>query len=681
MKIAVLFGAAASAVAPDLRVLSAVAALCPRDDRGSDFLRFAAVSRSADCDPGEFAHRLVLSLDLNADPLVSITANSLNARLPQSVRVYSVVRVPRGFSARRMCGGFTYECLLPTYVFAPPPPQTGFPFADEPVDMTDILQVNHFEATLSRLRSSMSRPKHSDDPNTRKDSIRRKKKFWSSSDVDFFLANSDVPSPAPRFSLASLKRNIKSGDSFRIPTSDSIRRSSTTEPASLPDVQSIKSKCVESHFVATVKGIFRKLKRKSIPLLRRKSTKASTKSEPDDNLQSNVTTVSTARTPSPPIDNISPDILPDPKCACISATRNKRNARISRSSSAFPDDDDDEQGFQTDPTSTDLVIKTVAIETKVHYRGPSESELKTRFSNLSAIKRLPVFGDDEDDEEPVYLSSNNGEHVAGEDQSYPAAAIVSKSAEPTSLPAESQQAFELPPRIHLNPTTEEDKVQLKQYRVTAKQLASVRAILNQYRGTHDFHNYARGANDEPVEGPLYARILNTECADPSVTHAGMEWIRIRIATPAPLAHMQLRAMLAMLVLVVRTNTPLSVIAGSFGRTRIPNLPVAPVAGCGIADVDYSAWNYGLKLSTSTERGDGDGLIHADGVIDFGELMPDLKQYVEGFVEGSVRDEVYIEEEDAMVYEAWLKEIDACAHSFTNFLNPRGIVSGRHCEEK
>ncbi|KAJ3065111.1 tRNA pseudouridine synthase 1 [Podochytrium sp. JEL0797] len=140
LKLAVLYGYSASAVDAESLVLSAIAsASCTALDDESESVRLTTqttqmtgISRACAAERGEFCARQVLSLEVLSASATLPHANQVNQLLPQSVRVFKVLRVDKAFSARRMCDLRVYEYLIPTYAFAPPPPQTGFPFKPEP---------------------------------------------------------------------------------------------------------------------------------------------------------------------------------------------------------------------------------------------------------------------------------------------------------------------------------------------------------------------------------------------------------------------------------------------------------------------------------------------------------------------------------------------------------------------
>ncbi|KAJ1551073.1 tRNA pseudouridine synthase 1, partial [Cladochytrium tenue] len=133
--------------------------------------------------------------------------------------------------------------------------------------------------------------------------------------------------------------------------------------------------------------------------------------------------------------------------------------------------------------------------------------------------------------------------------------------------------------LDLPPETAETRDALRDYRMTAAQLDALRHIISIYRGTHNWHNYIPGAaHGDPR---CFIRVMDMQTSDPDVRPdgepgAGMEWIRIKIRARA-LARFQFRRMVALAVLVVRSNTPRSVVAGSFGVAHF-DIPECPARG-------------------------------------------------------------------------------------------------------
>ncbi|KAJ1557860.1 tRNA pseudouridine synthase 1, partial [Cladochytrium tenue] len=120
---------------------------------------------------------------------------------------------------------------------------------------------------------------------------------------------------------------------------------------------------------------------------------------------------------------------------------------------------------------------------------------------------------------------------------------------------------------------------LRSYRITPDQLDSLRNIVAIYRGTHNWHNYIPGAVYE--DGRCYIRVMDMQVSDPEVRPAGepasgMEFVRVKVRARA-FARLQLRKMVALAILVVRTNTPRSLVASSFGIVKF-DFPESPPHG-------------------------------------------------------------------------------------------------------
>jgi tRNA pseudouridine(38-40) synthase len=126
---------------------------------------------------------------------------------------------------------------------------------------------------------------------------------------------------------------------------------------------------------------------------------------------------------------------------------------------------------------------------------------------------------------------------------------------------------------------------LKKYRITQHQIEALERIISIFNGTHNWHNYIPGASQNDPR--CYLRILNIELAKPQMHHE-MEWIRIKVQAKA-FARLQIRKMISFAIMVVRTNTPTSVIGNSFGIHRI-HLPEIPGIGLILDESVYHEYN-------------------------------------------------------------------------------------------
>ena len=108
------------------------------------------------------------------------------------------------------------------------------------------------------------------------------------------------------------------------------------------------------------------------------------------------------------------------------------------------------------------------------------------------------------------------------------------------------------------------------YQVSPERLELLREALAKYEGSHNFHNFTVGKTFKDPSLRRYMKKLTV--SDPFVIE-GTEWVSIKIHGQSFMLH-QIRKMIAMAVLVVRTRSPLLRITDGFGSTRI-NIPKAP----------------------------------------------------------------------------------------------------------
>ncbi|KAK4448929.1 tRNA pseudouridine synthase 1 [Podospora aff. communis PSN243] len=114
----------------------------------------------------------------------------------------------------------------------------------------------------------------------------------------------------------------------------------------------------------------------------------------------------------------------------------------------------------------------------------------------------------------------------------------------------------------------------RRYRTTPTRIEKLQKALDLYIGTHNFHNYTilKAATD-----PSAKRHIKSFQADTTPIHIGdTEWISIKIHGQSFMMH-QIRKMIAMAVMVVRSGAPLELITQSYEHRRI-SIPKAPGLG-------------------------------------------------------------------------------------------------------
>ncbi|CUM62611.1 uncharacterized protein PRCAT00000165001 [Priceomyces carsonii] len=129
----------------------------------------------------------------------------------------------------------------------------------------------------------------------------------------------------------------------------------------------------------------------------------------------------------------------------------------------------------------------------------------------------------------------------------------------------------------------------RSYKVSQERLNLFRQAMDQYEGSHNFHNFTLGKHYKDPSARRY--IIKSSVSDPFVID-GTEWVSIKIHGQSFMLH-QIRKMIAMAVLVIRTGCPLDRINNCYGPTKI-NIPKAPALGLLLENPVYDGYNSMLE---------------------------------------------------------------------------------------
>lgn len=129
----------------------------------------------------------------------------------------------------------------------------------------------------------------------------------------------------------------------------------------------------------------------------------------------------------------------------------------------------------------------------------------------------------------------------------------------------------------------------KEYRIDADRLALIREALNLYTGTHNFHNFTLGK--APRDPSAKRNIMSVNVSDPFLID-GTEWVSIKIHGQSFMLH-QIRKMIGMVALVVRTGCPIARVSEAFRQDKI-NIPKAPALGLLLEQPVYTGYNPRLE---------------------------------------------------------------------------------------
>ncbi|ORX62110.1 pseudouridine synthase [Hesseltinella vesiculosa] len=136
------------------------------------------------------------------------------------------------------------------------------------------------------------------------------------------------------------------------------------------------------------------------------------------------------------------------------------------------------------------------------------------------------------------------------------------------------------------------------YRLPASTLQKFRDALQLFVGTHSFHNYTIRRNQH-THMSLKRYIKDITVSDPFLPMPlGDQWLSVKLYGQSFMLH-QIRKMIAMAMLTIRTQTPLPVIAESLSHKALINIPKAPASGL-LLDHPVFRW-YNEKIDTQLRQ--------------------------------------------------------------------------------
>ena len=115
---------------------------------------------------------------------------------------------------------------------------------------------------------------------------------------------------------------------------------------------------------------------------------------------------------------------------------------------------------------------------------------------------------------------------------------------------------------------------LKEYRSTSEQRELLQKALNEYVGTHPFHNFTKGL--KPGEASANRYIISFDVQEPVVVD-GVEWIPTQVVGQSFLLH-QIRKMISMAIDVARETASVKVLKKALSKHESIRVGLAPAQG-------------------------------------------------------------------------------------------------------
>ncbi|TVY39399.1 tRNA pseudouridine synthase [Lachnellula occidentalis] len=196
----------------------------------------------------------------------------------------------------------------------------------------------------------------------------------------------------------------------------------------------------------------------------------------------------------------------------------------------------------------------------------------------------------------------------------------------------------------------------KAYRISAPRKARVQEALNTYIGTRNFHNYTI---QKLFSDPSAKRVIRsfTVGAEPVYIN-DTEWLSLKVHGQSFMMH-QIRKMVAMVALVVRCGTDLSVMRDSFGHAPI-SVPKAPGLGLLLERPVFDSYNEQAVTKFEREK------------IDFDKF----KGPMEEFKQREIYDRIFREEERDHQFHAFFHHIDCFRTDFFLWVTAGGLAAAK-----
>ncbi|CAI5702203.1 hypothetical protein KXD40_002659 [Peronospora effusa] len=188
----------------------------------------------------------------------------------------------------------------------------------------------------------------------------------------------------------------------------------------------------------------------------------------------------------------------------------------------------------------------------------------------------------------------------------------------------------------------------KTFRMSKDMLELLNSTLNQYVGTHNFHNFT--SKMEPTN-PQANRFIISFNADRPFVQNDMEWVRLRVVGQSFLLH-HIRKMIGTAVEVVSGVTDSSTIERAMALTKM-DLPKAPSVGLYLAQAHFEVYNMKMADSIQTSR----------PPLDLKD--PSVAEAVEQFKRDYIFDHIMKHEERTRTYAKWLRTMEALPFDYVS----------------
>ncbi|KAK8157189.1 pseudouridine synthase [Phyllosticta citrichinensis] len=194
----------------------------------------------------------------------------------------------------------------------------------------------------------------------------------------------------------------------------------------------------------------------------------------------------------------------------------------------------------------------------------------------------------------------------------------------------------------------------KAYRIPEKRLERLRAALEAYTGTRNYHNYTVRKSFKDASAKRHIKSFKT--AEKPIIIANTEWISLKVHGQSFMMH-QIRKMVGMAALVVRCGCPVDRIHESLGNVEVA-IPKVPGLGLLLERPVFDSYNDKAAEKFGREK------------IDFSKWEKEIQE----FKQREIYDRIFREEEESNQFNAFFAHIDGYREPFFLYLSSKGVAA-------
>ncbi|KAL8894424.1 MAG: hypothetical protein Q9192_004331 [Flavoplaca navasiana] len=198
----------------------------------------------------------------------------------------------------------------------------------------------------------------------------------------------------------------------------------------------------------------------------------------------------------------------------------------------------------------------------------------------------------------------------------------------------------------------------KTYRIDPKRLARVQSVLNQYAGTHNFHNYTIS---KLPRDPSAKRVIKSFTVGPKpIIINETEWLSLKVHGQSFMMH-QIRKMVTMAALIVRSGCPEERMNDTYGHEKL-TVPKAPSLGLLLERPVFDTYNSKMRVED----------VEGKGEVAFEKYENEIEE----FKQREIYERIFMEEDAHDTFHSFFASLDILQKSDLLYLSSLGLPAAK-----